>query len=163
MNWLGSVVEAFRLARGLVISIAALWCLVPFSAQFVAHPDDVIRMQRLLEGESIPSVFSTQQFMAGRLAAVTILAALVLLLLGLLTVLYHRLQFSLTLWPIGLIFLGVIGNALWYYGFAFVDPPGIVAGLLPAGLTIIWQRAAEGWAQDFVFGRGHRPRYLGGR
>ena len=78
-----------------------------------------------------------------------------LLLLGLLTVLYHRLQFAVTLWPIAGIVIGLIGNSLWLQVLGFVDKPGIVAGLLPAGLTLVWQHAAEGWAQDFVFGRGN--------
>jgi hypothetical protein len=91
------------------------------------------------------------------------LATLGLLLLVLLTVLYHRLQFALTLWPIAALALGVVGNLIWVQVLGFVDMPGIIVGFVPAGLTIIWQRSAEGWAQDFVFGRGNRPPYLGTR
>jgi len=160
-RWLGSATEAARLAPGLAVAIAAVWFLVPWTAQLVAHPDDVIRLQRLLEGEAVPNVFSAQQLVAGRIAAGVTLAALVLLLLGLLTVLYHRLQFAVTLWPVAAIVLGVIGNSVWWQVFGFVDKPGIVAGLLPAALTLVWQHAAESWAQDFVFGRGNRPQYPG--
>ena len=98
--WLGSVTEGARLAPGLAAGIAMVWFLIPWTAQLVAHPDDVIRLQRLLEGEAVPSLFTTQQLIAGRIAACVMLAALVLLLLGLLTVLYHRLQFAVTLWPV---------------------------------------------------------------
>ena len=161
--WFGSVTEGARLAPGLAAGIAIVWFLMPWTAQLVAHPDDVIRLRRLLEGEAVPSLFTTQQLIAGRIAACVMLAALVLLLLGLLTVLYHRLQFAVTLWPIAGIVLGVIGNSLWLQALGFVDKPGIIAGLLPAGLTLVWQHAAEGWAQDFVFGRGNRPSYPGAR
>jgi len=163
-RWLGSVIEAAQLARGLVASIATVWCLLPFTAQMVAHPDDVIRLQHWLAGEPIPSAFGAQQLFAGELAAWLTLAALVLLLLGLLTVLYHRLQFAVMLWPVAAIALGVIGNLLWAHTLGFYDDvPGYLAGLLPAALTVIWQRAAEGWAEDFVFGRGNRPPYAGAR
>ena len=160
-HWLGSVTEAARLARGLVASIVIVWFLIPWTVQFVAHPDDVIRLQRRLEGETIPNLFTSQQLVAGRIGACVVLAALVLLLLGLLTVLYHRLQFAVTLWPVALIVLGLIGNTLWGQALGFVDKPGIVAGLVPAALTLVWQHAAEGWAQDFVFGRGNRPQHPG--
>jgi hypothetical protein len=162
-RWLGSVVEAARLARGLTASIAALWCLLPWTVQMALHPADMIRLQRWLEGEPIPSGFGAQQLFAGEVAAWLTLAALVLLLLGLLTVLYHRLQFAVTLWPIAGIVLGIIGNLLWARAFHFYDLQGIAAGLFPAALTLIWQRAAEGWAQNFVFGSGNRPPFTGRR
>ena len=162
-RWLGSVTEAARLARGLAASIAALWFLLPWIVQLVLHPADVMRLQHRLAGESIPSDFSAQQLFAGEVAAWLTLAALVLLMLGLLTVLYHRLQFAVTLWPVAAIALGLIGNLVWAYALGFYDLQGIAAGLVPAVLTAIWQRIAEGWAQDFVFGRGNRPSFLGMR
>jgi hypothetical protein len=162
-RWLGSVAEAARLARGLAASIVVVWLLLPFTAQLVAHPDDVIRLQHRLDGEAIPSVFGAQQLFAGEVMAWLTLAALVLLLLGLLTVLYHRLQFAVTLYPVAGIAFGVIGNLLWAHALGFADVPGMIAGLFPAVLTVIWQRAAEGWAQNFVFGRGNRPPYAGAR
>jgi len=160
-RWLGSVIEAARLTPGMATSIAATWLLLPFTVQMVLHPGDVIRLQHRLAGESIPSDFGAQQIFAGELAAWLTLAALVLLLLGLLTVMYHRLQFAVTLWPIAGLGLGVIGNLLWAHAIGFYDLQGMAAGLVPAVLTALWQRIAEGWAQDFVFGRGNRPSFPG--
>jgi hypothetical protein len=159
-RWLGSVIEAARLARGLAASIAATWLLLPFTVQMVLHGGDVIRLQHRLAGEPIPNSFGAQQLFAGELAACLTLATLVLLLLGLLTVFYHRLQFAVTLWPIAGLCLGVIGNLWWAHTYQYYDLQGVAAGLVPAVLSAIWQRIAEGWAQDFVFGRGNRPRYL---
>lgn len=162
-RWLGSVTEAARLARILAASIAALWCALPFTLQFMLHPGDVIRLQRWFEGQPIPTEFSAQQLFTGEITACLILAGLVLLLLGLLTVLYHQLQFAVTLWPVAAISLGLIGNFWWLLGLGFYDLQGIAAGLVPAVLTAFWQRAAEGWAQDFIFGRGIRPPFSGAR
>ena len=159
-RWLGSIAEATQLERGMAASIAAVWFVLPWTVQMALHPGDVIRLQHWLEGEPIPNSFGAQQLFAGELAACLTLATLVLLLLGLLTVFYHRLQFAVTLWPIAGLFLGVIGNLWWAHTYHYYDLQGIAAGLVPAVLSAIWQRMAEGWAQDFVFGRGNRPRYL---
>jgi hypothetical protein len=159
-RWLGALTESIRIAPALAAGVAAVWFLLPFSAQFMLHPDDVIRLQHKIAGEAIASDFSTQQLFAGEIAACVALAALVLLLLGLLTVFYHRLQFAVVVWPVAGLIFGVAGNLLWEHYLRFVDPQGIAAGLVPAALTILWQRAAEGWAQDFVFGRGNRPRFV---
>jgi hypothetical protein len=162
-QWLGSVVEVGRRVPGLAVGIALVWFLLPFLVQMAVHPDDVIRLQHWLEGMPIPQDFSHQELTAGEFLAVMMIATLGLLLLGLLTVLYHRLQFALTVWPIAALALGVVGNLIWFEILGFADAPGIIIGFVPAGLTIIWQRCAEGWAQDFVFGRGNRPAYLSAR
>lgn len=160
IRWFGSVAEAIRLAPGFAFGILAVWFLVPWTVQFMLHPDDVIRLQHWVAGETIPSDFTTHQFVAGEIAACITLVALVLLLLGVLTVFYHRLQFAVTVWPLAGLIFGVVGNLLWEHYLRFIDQQGIAAGLVPAALTLIWQRAAEGWAQDFVFGRGNRPGFL---
>jgi hypothetical protein len=160
MNWLGSVHETVDRCLALSLSIVLVWCLLPFSAQFVLHPDDVIRLQHRLEGFPVPTQFTGQQMLIGEISAVVTIAALTLLLLGLLTVLYHRLSYYVVLWPIGLVLFGLIGNGIWrYFGFTYIE--GMIVGFVPAALTLIWQRAAEGWAADFVFGRGNRPTHAG--
>jgi hypothetical protein len=160
IRWFGAVIEATRLAPSLAAGITVGWFLLPWAAQFMLHPNDVIRLQHWVAGEAIPSGFTTQQFVAGEIAACITLGVLVLLLLGLLTVFYHRLQFAVAVWPIAGLIFGVAGNLLWRHYLHFIDEQGIAAGLIPAVLTLVWQRAAEGWAQDFVFGRGNRPRFM---
>jgi len=155
--WLGSVVEVTRRAPGLAFMIALVWFVLPFVTQMIVHPDDVIRLQNYLEGNAIPRTFGAQQITVGLLYAVAMMVALALLLLGLLTVLYHRLQFALTIWPVAALAIGGVGNLIWCQILGYVDTTGMIIGLVPAGITIVWQRAAEGWAQDFVFGRGQRP------
>jgi hypothetical protein len=159
--WLGSVIEVTRRVPFLAFGIVLVWFLLPFITQMVIHPDDVIRLQHYIEGNEIPRSFGAQQITVGLFYAVTMIVVLGLLLLGLLTVLYHRLQFALTVWPVAAIALGLIGNLIWSQilakQFPQGDLPGILVGFGPAIVTIVWQRAAEGWAQDFVFGRGQRP------
>ena len=162
-RWLGNVIEAMRLERSLTAGLAIIWFLQPWALQMMLHPADVIRLRHWLEGEPVPRDVSTQQLFAGEITACVTLAVLVLLTIGLLTVLYHRLQFSVTLYPVAGLTLGVVGNLLWTHALGFVDPQGIAVGLFPAVLSAFWQRAAESWAQDFVFGRGNRPSFSGGR
>jgi hypothetical protein len=157
MEWVGSVIEFARRAPGLALGIFALWFLLPFAAQMVIHPDDVIRLQHVLQGIGIPAGLAKQQLTFGTVSAIVAMLALGLLLIGLLTVLYHRLGFAFSLWPVAAIAFGLGGNLIWGYRFGFIDQQGIAAGFIPAVLTLVWQRAAEGWAQDFVFGRGVRP------
>jgi hypothetical protein len=156
-NWIGSVIETARETPALALGIFLVWFLLPFLAQMVVHPDDVIRLQHVLQGIGLPTQFVSQQLMFGTVSAIVTFVAIGLLLLGLLTVLYHRLGFAMALWPVAAISFGLIGNLVWGYKFGFIDGQGIAAGFVPAVLTVIWQRAAEGWAQDFVFGRGVRP------
>ena len=156
-EWLGSVVEVTRRTPGLALSIVLVWFALPFITQMIVHPDDVIRLQNYIEGNPVPRTVGAQQMSVGFLSAVVLIVGLAGLLLGLLTVLYHRLRFALTIWPVAAFALGVVGNLVWYQILGYVDTPGIIIGFVPAGATIIWQRAAEGWAQDFVFGRGQRP------
>jgi hypothetical protein len=156
-QWLGSVIEVSRRTPGLALTIVLVWFALPFLTQMIVHPDDVLRLQNYIEGNAVPHTFGAQQITIGLLYAVVMIVGLALLLLGLLTVLYHRLRFALTIWPVAAIALGVIGNLIWWQVLGYVDTTGIIIGFVPAGATIIWQRAAEGWAQDFVFGRGQRP------
>jgi hypothetical protein len=156
-QWLGSVIEVSRRTPGLALTIVLVWFALPFLTQMIVHPDDVLRLQNYIEGNPVPRTFGAQQITIGLLYAVVMIVGLALLLLGLLTVLYHRLRFALTIWPVAAVALGVIGNLIWWQVLGYVDTTGIIIGFVPAGATIIWQRAAEGWAQDFVFGRGQRP------
>jgi hypothetical protein len=157
IEWIGSVFEFARRTPVLALGIFGVWFLIPFLTQMVIHPDDVIRLQHVMQGIGLPAAFGAQQLTFGAISAVATIVVGGLLLLGLLTVLYHRLGFALALWPVATIAFGLVGNLVWGYKFGFIDQQGIAAGFVPAVLTLIWQRIAEGWAQDFVFGRGERP------
>ena len=152
MRWFGALIECVFGAPFLVAGIVLVWFLLPWCAQMVVNPDDVIRLQHVLQGLGLPAEFGKQQLHYGMASAILAIVALGLLLVGLLTVLYHRIGEAFTLWPVAVIAFGVVGNLAWGYKFGFIDQQGIAAGFVPAVLTIAWQWSAERWARNFVFG-----------
>jgi hypothetical protein len=142
-----------------VAMIAAMWFWLPFNMRMIVNPSQMIRFEHWLGGEAQPVYFSQGMLVAGEMKAVLALVmASVVLLVGL-TLFYRRTRFALNLWPVALIGLGLIGNAMWGVGRGWFDFVGLVLGLTPMAATVFGQMALEKMGMDFVFGPGNRPEF----
>jgi hypothetical protein len=149
------------LRQGGVLSwiLVAIWGLYPFAVQTVIHPTDAVGFQAWVQGLPISRYVTHQALIAGEVTAIIALVGLSLLQLGVLVLIYRRLQFSFSVWLLALLLIGGVANGIWYLGTGYFDLQGALAGLTPLVLVVVCEGVCERLGQDFVFGKGVRPHY----
>jgi hypothetical protein len=132
------------LARAGVLGwiLVAIWLMYPFAVQTVIHPGDAVGFQQWIQG-----------------FALIVLAGLSLLQLGVLVLIYRRVQFAFSIWLLALLLIGGIANMIWWMRTGYFDLAGALAGLTPLALVVGCEAACEKLGMDFVFGKGRRPHY----
>jgi hypothetical protein len=153
----GDLKVAWRRANVLRFAIAAVWLVFPTAAATLLHPFDLIALQAWLADQPIPRFVTSGALMAATVEALVILLALGLLQLGQMVVFYRRAQFSVALWPLPFLLVGMIGGGAWWLWFGQFRLEGALIGLTPVVLTVVCQAAVERMSQDFVFGKSNRP------
>jgi hypothetical protein len=156
---------AFERAWGLLCLIALDWLLVPVALKMVVHPDHVMGFEYWLQGQAVPQFYTSQMLSVGEIKALSALVILCLLMLGLVVLFYRKIDFALTLWPVAVVVIGVLGNGIWWLGTGAFDATGALVGLAPAAAAVVCHGVCEQLGQDFIFGKGKRPQYnpWGGR
>ncbi len=158
-RYLGGLLEAWQVSGLFGWLLVLVWLVYPVSVATVMHPADAVGFQAWLEGLAIPRFMTQRMLMAGEGTAILSLAALSLLQVGLVTLIYRRAQFFVQLWPLATFLIGVIANGIWWLRTGYFDPGGAVAGLMP----LVWMVACHGICErlggNFVFGPGPKPQY----
>lgn len=151
--------RAYKQDKGLsAFLIALLWLLFPFGLQTLLHPGDMIRLQFKLLGQHAPLHATGQQMGIAVVETIVALALLILIQFVCTTLFYRRAQMNgaavatPALWPLALVFIGVVGNAAWFVGTGALDFNGCVIGLGSAAVTIIAEMVVNGLGRDFVLG-----------
>lgn len=139
--------------------LVAIWVLYPFAVQTVIHPSDAVGFQAWVQGLPIAQYISQRAMIAGEIIALLALAMLSLLQLGVLVLIYRRVQFSFSVWLLALLLIGGLANGIWWWRTGYFDLMGALAGLTPLALVVACEMVCERLGQDFVFGKGNRPHY----
>ena len=149
------------LRNGGVLSflLVVIWFLYPFVVQTLIHPTDAVGFQAWIQGLPISRMVSAQSVFAGAITTFIVLVALSLLQLGVLVLLYRRLQYSFSVWFLALLLIGVFANGLWWLRTGYFDLAGALAGLTPLVIVVVCEGVCEKLGQDFVFGKDVRPHY----
>jgi hypothetical protein len=149
------------LKEGGVLSwiLVAIWALYPFVIQTLIHPTDAVGFQAWIQGLPISHYVTARAIFAGEITTFLVLVTLSLLQLGVLVLLYRRLQFAFSVWLLALILIGGIANGIWWLRTGYFDLQGALAGLTPLVLVVACEFVCERLGQDFVFGKGQRPHY----
>jgi hypothetical protein len=155
----GPVLVAAWRSKLVSLVLVGVWFAVPFTVQMLFNPSDVTRLERVIDGQPMPSFFSQQMLTTGGIKAAVAFVILALLILGALTLLYRRAEFSVRLWPVAALLVGVIGNCGWWVGTGFFDWQGGLVGWSPMALVVGVELVCERLGQDFIFGIGVRPRF----
>jgi hypothetical protein len=168
VRYCGVLSVALERAWGLVGLIILDWLAFPFAVKMVLHPDHALGFGYWLQGQPVPSYFTSQMLAVGLMKALMAIGILSLLMLGLVVLFYRKTQFALPLWPLwplAVAVTGVLGNGAWWIGTGSFDAIGALVGLSPMALAVVCQVVCEQLGQDFVFGKGARPQYnpWGGR
>jgi hypothetical protein len=139
--------------------LVAIWVLYPFAVQTVIHPSDAVGFQAWIQGLPVSQYVTQRALIAGAVTAVLFLGALSLLQLGVLVLIYRRVQFSFSIWLLALLLIGGVANGIWWLETGYFDVAGALAGLTPLALVVACEAVCERLGQDFVFGKGIRPHY----
>jgi hypothetical protein len=148
------------LARAGVLTwiLVAIWLMYPFAVQTVIHPGDAVGFQ-WIQGFQVSRYLTSQALVAGEITALIVLAGLSLLQLGVLVLIYRRVQFAFSIWLLALLLIGFVANGIWWLRTGYFDLAGALAGLTPLVLVVGCEAACEKLGMDFVFGKGQRPHY----
>jgi hypothetical protein len=165
VRYCGLLTVALERAWGLVCLITLDWLMVPVALKMVLHPDHALGFGYWLQGQPVPTYFTSQMLAVGEMKALMAVGILGLLMLGLVVLFYRKTQFAMPLWPLAVVITGVLGNGIWWIGTGSFDPTGALVGMAPMALAVVCQIACEQLGQDFIFGKGMRPQYnpWGGR
>jgi hypothetical protein len=149
---------------GMILTGAILvgWLVYPTALVTVVFPSDAIAFEYWMQGQPVPRIFTPQMLIAGEMTALTVLVGLSLFLLGTVVLFYRRVRFSVSIWPLAGVLVGLLGNGTWWVGTWHFDLLGALAGLTPLVITVGCELVCEEWGQDFVFGPGNRPRFYPG-
>jgi hypothetical protein len=153
------------LQKGGVLSLVlvTIWVLYPFVLQTLIHPTDAVGFQAWVQGLPISRYVSRQAIFAGEITTLIVLVALGLLQLGVVVLLYRRLGYRFSVWPLALVLIGGVANGIWWWRTGYLDLRGASAGLSPLVLAAVCQGACEKLGQEFVFGKNARPSMSGVR
>jgi hypothetical protein len=160
-RYLGGLQEAWQESGVLGWLLVAVWVLYPVAVVTVYHPADAVGFQAWLQGLAIPHFATTRMLLAGEAEALLALAALSLLQLGIIVLIYRRAQFFVQLWPHATFLIGGIANGIWWLRTGYFDPSGAMAGLTPVVAVVVCHGVCERLGANFVFGPGSKPPYEG--
>jgi hypothetical protein len=158
-KYCGLLSVAFQRAGGLMCMLAVGWLLYPVALKMVVYPNHLIGFEYWIQRQLVPSSFTSEMHSAGEIEAIGGLVILSLLLLGLVVLFYRKAQFSIALWPLAAVLIGVLGNGAWWVGTQEFDLMGAIVGLMPLAIMVVCEAVCEQLGQDFVFGPGNRPAY----
>jgi hypothetical protein len=160
-RYLGGLYEAWIASGIFGYLLVPVWLLFPVAFVTVLHPSDAVGFQLWLQGFVVPHFMSDRALYAGEGVALAALAALSLLQLVIVTLIYRRAQFFVQLWPLALFLVGVVANGIWWMRTGYFDPSGALAGLMPVFAAIACHAVCERLGAEFVFGPGAKPQYQG--
>jgi hypothetical protein len=168
MNNFGAFVARFTAAPFVALQrsgplgwvLGTIWVLYPFAIQTVIHPSDAVGFQAWIQGLPVAEFVSRQARATGLIIAVLVFVVLSLLHFGTLLLIYRRVQFVFSMWPLGLLLIGFVANSLWWLRTGYFDLTGCLAGLAPLGIIVVCEIVFEHLGTDFVFGKGNRPSVL---
>src|SRR5438270_12480203 len=128
-------VIGLREAGNLKFLIIAGWFAVPVLAQMIEHPTHAagVFFYRL-RWLPVPHYFTAAEVTRAELTAVLALAGVIFAHFVTTTLLYRRVKAFLPLWPFAVLFVGVVGNAGWWFGTGVWENAGALAGFFPAAL-----------------------------
>ncbi len=139
--------------------VAGMWCLCPFVVQSIRHPEDIIRLQYIVQGQPAPPAFTAQQLAVGVVETALILGVLILCQLVCTILFYRRSKLqgakkpaTPMLWPLAVIVPGLIGNGIWYFALGYWDQTGFLIGLVPMVLTFGAELICNRLGRNFVYG-----------
>ena len=139
--------------------LVATWLLYPVAVVTVFHPADAVGFQLWLQGFVVPNTMTDRALYAGEAAALLALAVLSLVQWVIITLIYHRSQFFVQLWPLALFLIGFIANGVWWLRTGYFDPLGALAGLTPLVAAVACHGVCERLGAAFVFGPGEKPQF----
>jgi hypothetical protein len=161
-RYLGGLYEAWQASGIFGYLLVVVWLLYPVAVVTVFHPSDAVGFQAWLQGVPIPQMMTNRMVNVGQGEAVLALAALSLLQLGIVTLVYRRAGFFVQLWPLATFLVGGIANGIWYWRTGYFDPGGAMAGLSPVVAAVVCHGICERLGAQFVFGPGSKPQHQGG-
>jgi hypothetical protein len=159
-EYLGNLYQTWLASGVLGYLLVAVWLLYPVSVVTVFHPSDAVGFQLWLQGYAVPHFMNTRALNAGEFVAVLALAALSLLQLGIVTLIYRKAQTRVHLWPLATFLVGGIANGVWWLKTGYFDPAGAMAGLSPLVTAVVCHGVCERLGANFVFGP-NRPQHGG--
>jgi hypothetical protein len=144
-------------AKVTMLVLIAGWVLFPVAVQSMFHPTHPIGFEYWLQGQPVPRMYTIQQTTAGELKAIASVAILSLFIFGATVLFYRKAAYSVKLWPVPGLLIGIVGNGAWWFHTGFFDSFGALVGGLSLVLMVLCEAVCEHLGQDFVFGKGVRP------
>jgi hypothetical protein len=142
----------FSDAGFLSVILVVIWLTYPVAFQTVLHPSDAVNFQNYIRGLPIVHYMTAATLAGGLFIAISALAVLSLIHIGVLVLIYRRVQYHFTSWVVALVLVGGIANILWYIRTGYFDLWGAVAGFAPVFLMLVLETVFEHVASNLVFG-----------
>lgn len=161
-SYIGAIASAWRRGGIFAWMLIVTWFIYPFSARMTVYPGRVINLQNWLQGKLIIHLATNQELIVAEVTAVATLIAISLFQLGLTTLIYRRCRYYVSIWPLALLLVAGISNAIWYWRTGYFDLLGALLGATPFVAAVLWHSVCERLGADFVFGRDSRPDYVPG-
>lgn len=158
-DYLGGLCEAWLESGPLAYVMAAIWLLQPVAFVTVVHPSDAVGFQLWLQGFVVPDFMSGRALSAGEATALMAMAALFLLELGTVTLIYRRLQGFIQFWPLAAFLVAFLANGIWWLSKGYFDIGGAMAGCMPIATAAGCLFVCERLGGNFVFGPGPKPSF----
>ena len=156
-KYYGNLRVAMGKAKLATLVLILLWMIFPTAVQTVFHPWHAIGIEYWLQSQDVPRYYTPRQVTVGEMKALGYLVALGLLTLGTTVLFYRKAGFSVKLWPVPGLVVGLIGGIGWWFYTGFFDTFGAFALMTSLALMVLCEALCEHFGQDFVFGKGHRP------
>lgn len=136
------------------------WLVLPWVAQSLLHPLDVVKLGYALHGLPLPHTATARQLTVGIGETAMVLAGVGLWQLVVTVAFYRKAQIfgfrvaTPRLWPVAALLVGGIGNLCWFIGLSAAqsDFSGYVMGLTSTAVAISIEMLCERLGRDFVVG-----------
>jgi hypothetical protein len=153
-DYQGDLEAAFRDAGAYTWLMLAVWTVFPFMVRMVLSPDTAVLILMRLQGLH-PAVMPPAS-LGGELFAILMLATLCVGQFFFSVVFYRRVfrsaGYTVPLFPVAGVMIGIIGNGLWWYFTGAFDPIGALIGFSSVALTVGCEILIDGRARNMAFG-----------
>ncbi|MGE0290446.1 MAG: hypothetical protein AB7F35_25430 [Acetobacteraceae bacterium] len=153
---IGGLRRAIAKCPVMVGMLVATWFVFPFGVMSLLFPSDVVGFQDWMQGQPIRRFFTSQALVSGFVTALVVLALMCIVQLNLTTLIYRKVNRFATFWPLAIILIGLVANAVWYATTGYFDFVGAMVGFTPFLSAVLWQMVCEKLGGRFVFGPGYR-------
>ena len=138
----------FRAGWLAVLLLIPGWFAFPFTVQSLLHPLDVVKIDHVLHGLSVPHTATARQLTVALTEVAVIIAALCMWQLIVTVSFYRKAQ------VFGALLVGGLGNLAWFIGLHgdTSDITGYVIGLTSTAVAIALEMLCEQLGRDFVVG-----------